>query len=164
MKKIVLAAAFVALSSSPAFAAGNTDTDQGTAVATVVAPITVTHVAEASLNFGVFTAGSGGTVTVDAAGTGTAGADVTFMSDSTNSADQFTVTGDPGRSFTIETTDSTVESGTDSMDFTTEASAATGLLDTAGEASFSVGGVLTVADGKPAGDYSGSYDVTVTYE
>jgi hypothetical protein len=49
------------------------------------------------------------------------------------------------------------------MSFTTEASGTTGTLDGTGNTSFTVGGVLTVAGTESAGDYTGSYDATVTY-
>ena len=74
MKKIILAAALVLLPSGSAYAA----TANGTANATVVAPISVAHNSGAALNFGTFTADTGGTVTVTAGGSGS-------VSDGTNS-------------------------------------------------------------------------------
>jgi Domain of unknown function (DUF4402) len=50
------------------------------------------------------------------------------------------------------------------MTFTTSASAATGTLSAGGTASFTVGGILTVAGGETAGVYTGTYDATVTYQ
>ncbi len=55
MKKILLFAAAAATISTPAFAApGDTADATGAATAEVVAPITITHVSGASLNFGKF--------------------------------------------------------------------------------------------------------------
>ncbi len=163
MKKALIFAAFAATVSVPAYAApGNTDTDQGVATAEVVAPITITHDAGASLNFGKFTAGNGGTVVVTRAGNGSNTGDVNLLSDSVESADSFTVTGDASRTFVVSTTDSTVSDGTNTMAFTTNA-ARNHTLDAAGSATFSVGGTLTVPDGAPAGVYTGSYDATATY-
>ncbi len=158
MKKIVLAAALVALSSGAAHAA----TAAGSATATVIAPITIAHVVGASLNFGTFDASTGGTVTVTAAGAGTASG-VSFVSGSVNAADGFNVTGDGTRSFNITTTGGNVTSGSNTMAFTTSPSAATGTL-VAGLASFTVGGVLTVTSGQSVGSYTGSYNATVVYQ
>ena len=95
MKKIVLAA-FAAAIATPAIAApGDTDTAAGTATATIVAPISVDHVAGEALAFGTITAGNGGTVTVDLAGTVTDnGDDAVVLTGSTTSADAFTLSFD----------------------------------------------------------------------
>lgn len=162
MKKIVLAAVAATFAVPAAAAPGDTATDQGTATATIVAPISITHDAGAALGFGLMTAGNGGTVVVTTAGAGTATGDVVLVSGSTNSADSFTVTGDAGRSFSIVTTGGTVDSGGNSMPFTTTA-AGSGTLSAGGTAAFSVGGTLTVGNGQAAGSYTGSYDATVTY-
>jgi hypothetical protein len=150
--------------STPAFAApGNSSSDDGAATAEVVSPLTLTHDAGASLNFGTFTVGdTGGSVTVSRAGNGTASGDVTMMPGSVEAADAFTVEGDPSRRFGIVTTDSTVDLGTDSMAFTTDARA-NHTLDINGDATFTVGGVLTVVGTEGPGVYNGTYSVTVTY-
>lgn len=163
MKKIILATFAAAIAVPAAAAPGDTDTAQGTANAEIVAPISITHDVGAALNFGTMTAGTGGTVTVDATGNGTAASDVTLLTGSVNSADAFTVAGSANRSFTIVTGAGVVSSGTNSMNFTTTPSASTGTLDAAGSAAFTVGGVLTVGSAQPAGSYTGSYDATVTY-
>jgi len=167
MKKIAMLAVATMLATGTAHAqatSGNTDTKQGAATATVVAPITLTHDDGAVLSFGTFTVGTGGTVTVAAdTGEGTFDGDVGEVTGSSTSADSFTVEGDPDRGFDIVTEDGSVTNGTDTMDFTTEASATTGTLDQSGNATFTVGGVLTVAGTESAGDYDGEYDATVTY-
>ena len=166
MKKIALATLATVLAAGAAHAApttGNTSTTQGAATATVVAPIVITHDAADVLNFGTFTVGTGGTVTVDTSGVGTFGGDVGEVTGSTNSEDMFSVTGDPDRSFDITTTGGTVSNGTDTMSFTTEASGTTGTLDNTGATTFTVGGELTVAGSESEGEYTGSYDATVTY-
>ncbi len=167
MKKIILASATAALAilgATPALAgSGNQSTATGSATATIVAPIVLTHPATASLNFGRFTTGTGGTVTVTAAGVGSVGSDVTFVPGSTNAADQFTVAGDASRSFSITTTGGNVTSGATNLAFTTSASAATTALSGTGTASFTVGGTLTVTGTAPAGSYTGTYSATVTY-
>lgn len=159
MKKIILAAALVLLPSGSAYAA----TANGTANATVVAPISVAHNSGAALNFGTFTADTGGTVTVTAGGSGSVSGRVVFVSGSANRADGFTVTGDGNRGFTISTGSGSVSDGTNSMAFTTTPSAATGTLSS-GTATFTVGGTLTVGSGQAANAYTGSYVATVNYQ
>ncbi len=168
MKKIAMVAVAAVLATGAAHAApagpsGNTDTTQGAATATVVKPISLTHDTDAVLNFGKFTVGTGGSVTVDSAGVGTFNGDVGEVSGSTNAADSFSVDGDPDRGFDIVTLGGDVTNGTDTMSFTTSASATTGTLDSAGASTFTVGGELTVAGTESEGTYDGSYDATVTY-
>ncbi|MFK4004563.1 DUF4402 domain-containing protein [Qipengyuania sp. NPDC077563] len=164
MKKLAILAAAAAVVSGPAMAApGDTATAQGAATAEVVAPITLAHQTGAALDFGTFTTGTnGGTVTVDLTGAGVATADVTLIGGSVEAADLFDVTGDVNRSFAISTTPGSVSNGTDTMNFTTSAPASAS-LNGSGAASFAVGGVLTVAGGESSGSYTGTYDVTVSY-
>ncbi|KPF80085.1 MAG: DUF4402 domain-containing protein [Novosphingobium sp.] len=164
MNKFFPAALIAVATAGPAYAApGNTSTATGTATATIVAPIVLTHPASASLNFGRFTRGTGGTVTVTAAGAGSVGSDVTFVPGSTTAADSFTVAGDANRSYSIATTGGNVTSGGTSLAFTTTPSAATGTLSTSGTGSFTVGGTLTVTGTAPTGAYTGTYSATVAY-
>lgn len=164
MNKFIPAALIAVATAGPAYAApGNTSTATGTATATIVAPIVLTHPASASLNFGRFTRGTGGTVTVTAAGAGSVGSDVTFVPGSTTAADSFTVAGDANRSYSIATTGGNVTSGGTSLAFTTTPSAATGTLSTSGTGSFTVGGTLTVTGTAPTGAYFGTYSATVAY-
>lgn len=164
MKKLLMAAAVAAALPGTAFAAsGNTSTATGSATATVVAPIVLTHTSGAALNFGKFTTGTGGSVTVSSAGVASVGGDVGLVPGSTSSADAFTVAGESGRSFSIATTGGTVTSGSASMSFTTSPSATSATLGSSGTASFSVGGTLTVSGTAVAGAYTGTYSATVTY-
>lgn len=159
MKKFVIAAVAVALSSGSAYAA----TANGTATATVVAPLTLTHTPGATLNFGTFTAGTGGTVTVNAAGVGSAGGGVVFLLGNLNAADAFTVAGDGTRAYTIGTAPSTVTSGAFNMAFTTTPSATSANL-VAGAGAFTVGGALVVSAAQAPGAYTGIYVATVNYQ
>ena len=161
MKKFVIAAVAVALSSGSAYAA----TANGSATAEIVQAITLTHTPTASLNFGMIDAGTGGSVTVTSTGTGTAGGGATLVLGSTNTADAFTVSGSPLRTYTISTAAGTVTSGLNSMSFTTTPSAPTGALAAiTGTGAFTVGGTLTVAGAQPTGSYTGSYVATVLYQ
>ncbi len=160
MKKFVIAAVAVALSSGSAYAA----TANGSATAEVVAPITLIHTPAAVLNFGKFVAGTGGSVAVTAVGVGTASGGVTLVLGSTNSADAFTVAGGNSQSYTIATAAGTVNSGANSMSFTTSPSAATSTLTALGTGGFTVGGTLTVASAQAPGTYTGTYVATVVYQ
>ena len=162
MKTIALATIIALTAAEPAFA-GPTATATGTASATIVAPIVLTHPAGSSLNFGRITRGTGGTVTVSAADVGSVDSDVSMVPGSTAAADSFAVAGDASRSFSVTTSSGTVTSGGNSLTFTTTPSAATGTLTAAGTASFTVGGTLTVSGTAAAGAYTGTYTATVTY-
>lgn len=163
MKSYAFLAAIAALASTPALAAGNTQTQQGTATATVIAPITLQHTNGAAIGFGKFTTGTGGTVVVSPTGAGSVTDDVTFVSGNANTADAFTVGGEANRTFAISTTSGSVSNGAVTMTFTTTPSAATGTLSNSGAASFTVGGTLSVPGTASAGNYSGTYNATVTY-
>jgi len=166
MKKIAFFAALAVSAATPAYAApSNTASATGQARAHVVSPITLEHDEAATLSFGSFTAGDGGTVVVTQAGAGSVTGDVIFIAGSTNSADGFTVGGEADRAFSISTTDGSVTNTADSgktMDFTTSA-VSSGSLDSSGAATFAVGGTLTVPASATAGDYTGTYSATVTY-
>ena len=166
MKKILFSAVIAMSVAAPAYAAtsGNTSTTAGSAQANVISPIVLTHTAGATLNFGSFTTGSGGTVSVTAASVGSTSSDVGFVPGSVEAADQFTVAGDVSRSFSIATGPGSVAYNGTTISFTTVPSAPTGKTDGSGAASFTVGGMLTLLGSEPAGGYSGTYNATVTYK
>ncbi|WP_420382268.1 DUF4402 domain-containing protein [Novosphingobium sp.] len=159
---LVLAAA--ATVSAPAYAAsGNSSTASGTALATVVSPITLIHTPAAALNFGIFSTGTGGSVVVTPAGAGSTTGDTAFVTGNLVTADQFTVAGQGARSFTISTAPGTVANGTTTISFSTTPSAASSSLSALGVYTFSVGGTLTLLGTEKAGAYTGSYNATVAY-
>ena len=164
---IMIATAIIASVITPAAAkaaSGNTSTATGSASATIIAPIVLTHTSGATLNFGKFTTGTGGTVVVTSGGAGSITGDVGFVPGSTNSADSFALTGDNSRTFGITTTGGSITNGSSSMTFTTAPSAATGTTSSTGAATFTVGGTLTVGTGLVAGAYTGTYTATVQYQ
>lgn len=169
MKTITFAAAIaLGLAAGTAQAAtGNTASATGTANATVVGPLQITHTTGAALSFGSFTAGTGGTVTVSTAGVAGVTGDVGLVTGSAASADAFTVTGTANRAFNIaSSTGNTVSSGgaTPATMAFTVSTGASGTLNAAGSYALAVGGTLNVASGQAPGAYTGSYTVTVTYQ
>lgn len=171
MKKIVLAASIAAIAAglgagTAQAATGSTASASGTANATVVAPLTITHTGGAALNFGNFTAGTGGTVTISATGGATAGGDVGLLTGSATTADAFTVSGSGTRAFSITPSItnqvSTGGASPATMAFTVTTPASATLV--AGTYTLNVGGQLTVGSGQAPGSYTGSYTVAVTYQ
>jgi len=159
--KTVLAgsvAAVAALSSTGAYAQSAT----ADATATILEEVTVT--AGDDLAFGTIVVGAtGDDVTIASDGTFTCGTNLTCTG--TNSAASFDVAGTATEVVTVSV-DGTVSltSGLNSMSASLSSSDATLTLDAGGDASFTVGGVLTVGDNQPSGDYSGQFDVTVDYQ
>ena len=164
MKKLVILAGIAAAIATPAAAApGNSSQASGAATATVIAPITLTHTSTAALNFGSFTAGTAaGSITVDQAGVGSEGGDATLLSTAVTAADEFVVTGDVGRAYSISAAGGTVNrTGGGSMTFTVDAP--TGGTIVSGGTTFNVGGTLSVGANQTPGVYTGTYAVTATY-
>ncbi len=167
MARSWMAAGLLAAWPGPALAApgsiGASATGTGSATATVLAPIVVTHTPGAALKFGKFTAGAGGAVVVSPAGSASVTGDVALVLGSSSAADSFLVEGDPNRGFAILTAAGNVSFAGVSLAFTTLPSAATGNLDAAGAASFTIGGTLSVPANAAPGSYTGTYSVTVNY-
>ena len=157
---------------APAMAAASA-TAPGTVNAMVIRPLTLTHNKtgdndgdaddRGALDFGQFTSGTGGSVTVTSSGAGSTRGDVAFVPGSSTSADGFTVQGDGGRSFAIVSGPGSVSNGTANMGFTTQSNASSSFLNSGGWGGFNVGGTLTVPPAVPVGSYSGTYKVTVSY-
>ncbi len=165
MAAALIAASFASTTVAARAASGTTATAAGTASATIVAPIVLTHTTGSALNFGKFTVGAGGTVVVTPAGAGSTTSDVGFVpGGSTTTADQFTVTADGNRNFGITTTSGTISNGTKTMSFTTVPSSASLTSSSSGTANFTVGGTLTVTGTETPGSYTGTYNATVQYQ
>lgn len=161
----LIAALLGVVGATPAEAAsGNTSTKPGAAAANVITPLRLYHDDDNALNFGKFTVGTGGAVMVNASGFGSVSGTVSFVPGSVTAADQFSVTGDKNRNFSIATGSGSVSNGVKTMTFTTAPSSTEGRLNNSGKASFSVGGTLTVTGTETAGNYRGSYRATVTYD
>jgi hypothetical protein len=128
-------------------------------------PIAITNTQP--LAFGKFAAGSGGSVTVSAAGVRSAGSGVVLVS-SVSSAAQFSVSGDPNLTYSITLPANgavVLSSGANTMalsNFSSSPSPA-GQLSAGGTQTLTVGATLTVGTTQATGSYSGSYDVIVNY-
>lgn len=138
----------------------------GTATATVIAPITVTSGDD--LEFGSFAANGAGTVTIGADGSRTSSGDVVEVTADAGGVGTFTLGGEPSTSYSVTLPSGSITLsdtlGLNSMSagsFT--ADNLTGSLDGTGAGSLSVGATLEVADGQAAGDYSGTFTVSVDY-
>jgi len=122
-----------------------------------------------ALAFGKFVAGSGGSVTVNAAsGVRSASGGALLIASGGGAAAQFNVTGDANLTYAISLpADGVVSlaSGANTMTLNTftGSPSGTGTLSGAGTQTLSVGATLAVGSNQAVGSYSGSFDVTVNY-
>lgn len=122
-----------------------------------------------TLSFGSFVAGSGGSVAINTSGARSASGDVYLIPSSQGAAAQFTVSGEPNATYTIQLPgDDFVKltgPGADMVinGFVSSPSGAGGQLGGDGSQTLSVGGALSVGSGQTPGNYSGSLTVIVNY-
>jgi hypothetical protein len=162
-KHIALAAALTLLPATAFAGTGNSTTKKGNSTAQAIAPLTLVHNAGFSLNFGRFTVGSSGTVSVPNTGGASTSGGVTFIGASTTALDRFTAFGDSNRLIAITTGNGTVTAGANVMSFTTTPMLPAGYIPAGGSGYFTVGGTLSVNAGQAPGSYAGSYTVNVNY-
>ena len=156
---IALAVAFL-----PGLAMAATATGTGDAKAKIVNPVEVTETQD--LNFGTML-GKANTVTVSSSGTRTASDNSGLVTDSNKpTAGVFQVSGPNNQPITVSLpANTTVSSSTNSMTISGFNSPQSGSqsLDNAGKLTINIGADLGVTEGQAAGDYAGSYTITVTY-
>lgn len=165
-KLIASAIVMVAFSTS----ANAQATEQATATATVVTPISIARTSHMSFGNIAVQSGTGGTVVLAPAGTRTRTSGVTLpAATGTVTAAAFTVSGNGSYTYAITLPSSAVTltraSGSETMDATdfTSTPSATGTLS-GGTQNITVGATLTVAAAQVAGIYTSSnFDVTVNY-
>ncbi len=168
-KAVVASSAFAALALGATSAQAAEGT--GTATATILEQITVTS--DRNLSFGAIAPGtSAGDVVVNSAGTRTS-CGVTASTGvclGTTTSARFNIAGSASRSVAITvpsstfTLTNTTGTGAETMNLTAlSSSAATATLSTTGTASFTMGGTLSVGASQVAGDYEGTFTVTVQY-
>lgn len=139
-----------------------------TASAKVIASLTITKTQD--LNFGALTSGaSAGTAVIDGTtGSRTTTGGITAVIGAPNPVPaQFTVTGEPTKTYTIALPSSavTITSGANSMtvDTFTSDTASPATLPVGGSMPIQVGATLHAAANQAPGTYSGNFTVTVLY-
>jgi hypothetical protein len=120
------------------------------------------------LAFGKFVADTSGTVTVSTSGARSASAGIVLMPSGAGAAAQFSVTGDPSRTYALSLpANGTVflTSGANSMAINnfTGSPALSGQLSAGGTQNVFVGATLSIGSHQPHGNYSGTFSVTVNY-
>ena len=137
------------------------------ASATVMTPISISNTA--ALRFGKFSALTGGTVVVSAAGARSATGAVVLSSTDAGGAASFAVSGDANATYAITLPNSATL--THSVDNTktmavgtfTSNPSGTGTLSAGGAETLTVGATLTVGNAQTTGSYTGTFDVSVEY-
>jgi hypothetical protein len=168
-QKLLVVAGCAALIGAVDVGVSQADLFTDAAKATVIAPLTITKTAD--LSFGALVAGTDiSTVSIAAVDnarskTGTVAYAVGSLAAAGNAA-SFSLTGQGAATYaiTLELGSITVTSGSDTMTVSGFSSSPTptGAL-VAGVGTLKVGGTLNMAAGQAAGDYKGSFNVTVNY-
>ena len=128
--------------------------------------LSITH--HDDLTFGALVPYAGGTVTVSPLGSRSAAGGVlpVTVGSALPAAGQFTITGDPDTVYSIDLPTSVILSdGTHTMlvDGFNSSPQSTGALGPTGAQTLKVGATLHVSSAQAQGQYTGSYDVEVTY-
>jgi hypothetical protein len=170
MKKTVLllASLFVMTLATQGVMAQNSADATANATATIITPISIKKTAD--LLFGkIVKSDDGGTVVIDTEGNAVYSGVTEFANNINVSAAQFTVKGNAGNTYSILLPTSitisetggatmTVDNFTSSPDET-----AGGIIASNGTQTLSVGATLNVGADQTPGEYTGSFDVTVSY-
>jgi hypothetical protein len=165
MKKAAVVLAALALFSSPAALHAAQATSSATAE--VMTPIAISN--NAALRFGKFSALTGGTVVISAAGARSATGAVVLSSTNAGGAASFDVSGDNNATYAITLpgsatiTHSVDNTKTMSIGTFTSNPSGTGTLSAGGAQTGTVGATLTVGNAQTTGSYSGTFDVSVEY-
>lgn len=140
--------------------------------ASPVAAISIALDNNNNLNFGKFVPGTGGTISVNAAGGRSVTGAILPLSNPAPGAARFNVTGDVNASYSITlpsngtvilSDGATHTMAVDNFVSTPAAGVGTGNLGGGGSQQLSVGATLTVANGQVAGNYTANFNVTVDY-
>lgn len=160
-KKFLLAVALLGLSANAAAQTASSTID------VEIESRAITLANTGGLNFGkVLPYGSAGNIYINP-NSGAPSASNAFISDATNiRASSWAVTGIPGAPYAVTLPTSVVISnGTENMTVNTfgRSGASQQYLDAAGNSSFNVGARLNVGANQPVGIYTGTFNVTVSY-
>jgi len=164
--QLAAAAAIGVVAISSAAQAQSSDTATGTATANIVSAIQIT--AGQDLQFGDIVADTGGTVTVDpTTGNGAVTGAVVLLGNEQQGT--FDVTGEANRAYDITLPAGSINltgpaAATITVDTFTSDPATSGTLSAGGTQTVNVGARATIASGQTVGAYTGTYDVTVTYQ
>ncbi len=140
------------------------------ATASIVAAITITNTAD--LAFGQIVAGgTAGTVEMDTSAVRVPTGGVTLANGTAHSSAAFHVTGNGSDTYsvtlppdsTIELSDGASTPNTMAVDGFSSSPSGAGLVLSSGAQNFTVGAILTVGASQVAGNYTGTFPVTVTY-
>jgi hypothetical protein len=144
-------------------------TQETTATATIVENISLEK--NADLDFGYFalsSSESGGTVSIENTGERTKTGDIILLTGNPGQAADFIAHGTANGHYSVslpaeDSFELTLSGGSEKMTIAEFVHSATGVFDATGKETFKVGGKLTVPAGQRAGTYTGTFDVTVTY-
>ncbi len=165
-------ALMVTMNSAEVMAASSSAT--GTAKAKIIEPITITaQTADGKvLNFGTMLSSSAHSVTVGTEGNRTSTVEGNLVNDTSNApaAGEFTITSSVARNVTLTLPSSATISNNETdltvSNFTSNpagSTSGTAIAVIAGNTTVKVGGTLGVTANAPAGDYQGTYNVTISY-
>ncbi len=166
MKKILLFSALLIAFTAGTFAQ-NTDTEQTTATATIVGPLSLTKVSD--MDFGAIAVGAGAGTLVLGTDNSRTPAGVTLVPPASGIAASFTVAGEGNRTFAITLpADGDVSLAGPGVAMPVDGFVHNGganpTLSGAGAAAFTVGATLTINAGQVSGTYtSANFPVTVSY-
>jgi hypothetical protein len=170
MKTVLIVASAVsalALTAAPAEAA--TPTQQATATARIVQPLTLAWVQDLDLGT-IVLSGTGpytDTISITNAGSFTCGADVTCSGTPQTARYSATGTRDQALTVTVSPTIALVNQTQTSPDLTLTVDAPTAgsvVLDSTGVTTFDLGGSIDVSDTTADGVYQGTFDVSADYQ
>jgi hypothetical protein len=171
MKRLLVSAAVLGLSSTAAYAAGPTASVNTSADATVVAPIAITNLVNGNattLNFGQIAANAApGTVNISSAGVlSSPNTPNLIVAGSTGSVPTFTVTGSPNLAYTgtvPANVSLTGPAGSTAMVATLTKSGGAASLSGTGQDTFTLSASLAVGAAQTPGSYHGTFAVTAAY-
>lgn len=169
MKKVtfILSSVILMTIATVSVKAQNTDTETAQASATILQHLSLTKNVDLAFG-GIITDTDGGTVLIPATSAGTPSYNgLPTQLTATTSAAQFTANGEDDATFAITLPASTtLTNGTNNMTVDNFVSSVglTGVQLVSSEKMFYVGATLNVGATQAAGNYTGTFDVTVTYE
>jgi hypothetical protein len=137
--------------------------------AKVIAPISISNAGSTHLNFGTISRSSvAGSVTISASGERSSSGGASVLTSSLFAAAPFSISGESSAGFNLTLPDNddvlmTRTGGTEKMEVTNFTHNSGLVLSSSGTATFSVGATLNLDADQVAGEYTGTFSVTITY-